>query len=171
MPHSSRWWYGQQLPLIHYAGSSRWGTFRPAVVSNLVGCVTFLDVVVSRDYLVRAPRRPSIRITQSRLTFLEPQGSVHQALCRATFIAWRLRHPFRGIPTGREAFSGMLGVSGQWSCAWNHFKKVLGHTRQFGEAFYKYRWFNKLINIWTDLTSFGYTAFLPSSISWKFSCQ
>ena len=30
-------------------------------------------------------------------------------------------------------------------------------------------WFNKLIDIWTDLTSFGYTAFWSSSISCKFS--
>ena len=49
-------------------------------------------------------------------------------------------------------------------------KKTLCHTRPFGGACDKYRWFNKLINIRTNLTSFGYTAFWLSSISCKFSC-
>ena len=40
--------------------------------TDLVGCVTFLDAVISQGCLVRVPGRPSIRVT---LTILKPHGA------------------------------------------------------------------------------------------------
>ena len=138
--------------------------------TNLVGCVKSLDTIVSWGCLVWVSGRPSIRVTRPRMTFLEPQGLSLQVLTHlesARFIAWCLRRfIFRRMPTGPEAFWGMLGVSGICPSARTHLKKALYHTRPCD----KYRWFYKLINIQTDFTSFGYTAFWPSSISYKFSC-
>ena len=98
-----------------------------------------LDTVVSWGCLARVPARPSICVTWPRLTFLEPQGTVPRDSNPPR------RHLFlRGMPTGNKAFYEMLGVFRLQSNARTHLKKALCHTRPFGGACDKYRWFNNL---------------------------
>ena len=141
--------------------------------TDLVEGITCLNTVVSHGCLARVPGKLSIWVMQPRLTFPEPQGAVPLGSNppRRGYVYGLVAEGslFRGLPTGPEAFLGTPGMSGLRPFAWT-FKKASCHTRPFGGAYDKYRWLNKLINIRIDLTSFGCTAFWPSSISCKFSC-
>ena len=66
-----------------------------------------LDTVVSQGYLARVPGRPNIRVTRPTDLFLEPKGTVLQAL--NLLRGAREASLFRRMPTGPKAFWGMLG--------------------------------------------------------------
>ena len=119
--------------------------------TDLVGSVPSLDTNVSRGCLVWVSGRPSIRVTRPRLSFLEPQGTVSPSS----------NPPRRGLGLLSGAwgtfFLRMPGVSWLWPWARTHLKK--------GFVPHSAVWWGlqlidiKLIDIRTDLTSFGYTVF------------
>ena len=129
--------------------------------TDLVGSVTSLDMVISRDCLARVAGRPINRVTQPGLTNLEPHGAVPQPLI-LLLGAWFIPGVWG------ERFFGMPGVSRLRPALERTLKKALCHIHRFGGAYDKYRWFNMLINICTDHTSLG---IWPSSISCEVSCS
>ena len=79
--------------------SSCWVTLRPAVFWAA-------RCLITRDASV--PSNPALTL-----------------FGRARFIAWRLRLPFNGMPTGPEDFLGLPDVSGLRPCDWTHRKNGL----------------------------------------------
>ena len=142
--------------------------------TDLVGCVTTLDTVVSRCCQARVPGRPSIRVTRPRLTFLEPQVAFLPSFNpppRGWVYRLAPEHLFLGeCRRSLRHFWECQACLGYGPESGPTLKKALCQTPPFGGACDKCRWFNKLINIRTDLTSFDFTAFWPAPISCKFSC-
>ena len=135
------------------------------------------ETMVIWGCLALVPGRSSIWVTRIRLTFLEPEGAYLQALTLlrgVRFIAWCLRRPIFGrYREGLRNFWRFWACLGYSPVTGSTLKKALYHTHPFGGACNKYRWFNKLINIRTDLNSSRYTAFDPpqflvnSLVNWR----
>ena len=104
--------------------------------TDLVGHVTSLDTIVNRGCLARVSGRPSIRVTQPRLAFLEPHGGGGSE--GLGFILAPEAPLFRGMPTVPEGFLGMLGASGLRPCVPTRLKKALCHTRLLDGVCNKY---------------------------------